>query len=777
MDADPPNHDFLANLYQIPLDHSNSHWDSIKLLLHWFTAEKGALVSASASETRAFLGHLWLLIQNEANVPEASSCIRLGLQDVRIESIAICRSHPWAPNHVYDPTLLETARGVKEVVCIRDEQLTASDDMERVLKKQWINTGIMAAWSAACQDRMEKLASGTDCWIFSPWLAVLANRSKYKEDPQGDISSHVAGTIIHNTLNELYTHAKLPIPKFETWKTSCVWPVRGVEQQNGWACGYFAMLAIDTRARGWDLLTVAAGCIEWVRWEFARIYLGLRRLSDGERVENSRKRRRALSTLARKRSKVNLDTIHSIASKTSVVRLSEGETPVAGNPTTLTHSPTLPVASNASSSFSDSIEVPRTAVVLASPEHHISTAIKQGDSDEIKTSSKSRSRASRTTGAQRMAILQGDPFVSKSIDESICGDSRGIYCVCTPGRRIALDRDWGLSNWNSHAKHCNARQGDKVPKALVKIEPKQKNTSTPTTQQKTKLSTFFIPISKRPAALESINRHDSTPDLRPEEISVQAVNKPACNPASQIVTLEHPMRGKPNKRLESYLNVPSTLEPKSFTSIDFEKGRDSQESELATQMERCVGLRGGRYTVYALQQPFGHSHGGIPAHQRSIEARRLFPYKDWPQLDDDPAKRKVVIQLSNAAPLSYDNSDNQPLRTNRSHKESQWTEHERLAIKFALDSCARWSVIPEDGSTCHKLEEDEGLKRALRQADKIDGLSETERAKKLHTQATHTPRRQYADQSIATQRALKHPAVVVSESCGWHDRAIYWIWK
>ncbi|KAJ7853058.1 hypothetical protein B0H14DRAFT_2580626 [Mycena olivaceomarginata] len=95
-------------------------------------------------------------------------------------------------------------------------------------------------------------------------------------------------------------------------------------------------------------------------------------------------------------------------------------------------------------------------------EHDDDSDSDAGDSDrerrrrERKKTHQPRSRKPKTTPEQRQNILLEDPHTVKSLPGVLKGDAQGVYCACTPGRIVKLEKTklYILKNWESHQKTC-----------------------------------------------------------------------------------------------------------------------------------------------------------------------------------------------------------------------------------------------------------------------------------------------------------------------------------
>lgn len=62
---------------------------------------------------------------------------------------------------------------------------------------------------------------------------------------------------------------------FGEWTTEVIVPKPGDEQQNGWACGYYTLNAMEAFARNASTDVIMADSVKWVRAAYSDLYRSL----------------------------------------------------------------------------------------------------------------------------------------------------------------------------------------------------------------------------------------------------------------------------------------------------------------------------------------------------------------------------------------------------------------------------------------------------------------------------------------------------------------------
>ncbi|KAF8598388.1 hypothetical protein BDV93DRAFT_594146 [Ceratobasidium sp. AG-I] len=665
---------------------------------------------------------------------------------------------------------------------------------------------VLDAWAAHLTETYGKTVS-SDFWVLSPWLACLANPNAYNESAPKDRQANVIidaaasgqrlldrprwGLPIHSTkeysehwvfawadfslkklsvfdslrpanskrwvfealvkiINYLLLYQGEEAINFGKWTTAVVVPEPGDEQRNGWACGYFALSAMEAFARSTSTDVVTAYSVEWVRAAYSDMYRSLPlRPSQGSFVEIV-----SASGATKSIASHSTDSVEVLDAETSGDELHPSE-----------------ILSPTEAAFSTHLVEVKTEAPLPE-ESHILNKRARDTTPESETSSIAESlksslnrskrrketapRAARKTVDDRKRQFLEDPCIVK-VDGAIKGDAYEVYCVCNAskpqklGNCSKLGQEWAISNWKSHQKTCTALKGEKLKKGGQHIINKEAQAGKTHKATSNSIGLFFQ------------SRSQKTGPVGPQAPTLQ-------NNSSGNV----PARSQPNHRITTFFAPLKRMEVRKLyfkTSLDL-----NQTPELLP----CVGLRGANYGVYASQQMYAHRQGGVPATQWILEARTIMPYKEWPILKEEG--RKVKIKLLGAAEILPTHNEHKqpgtPVNTNSHAARTLWTKREVCAVHEALNSCGKWAVDPDARTVysttctqktdemdsvciaCKNVEKDEGFKRAVRESKRVAALSPTELEEQIKNRAKYTPHIHFDGQAALTSQSLNNPSIM-----------------
>ncbi|KAF8597965.1 hypothetical protein BDV93DRAFT_561745 [Ceratobasidium sp. AG-I] len=726
------------------------------------------------------------------------------LKDICIGILALCDRVLGTKTLPDDPMSYRDA----QVRWIGGIQIDFTSDVVPLNKKEWLSSTILDVWAAHLTEAYGQEMS-SDFWVLSPWLACLANPNAYnesapKERQVHDIINTAAsgrrlldrprwGLPIRSTnkyaqhwvfawvdfrlqklfvfdslrkatskgwvfevlakiLNYLLAHQGEKTINFSKWTTAIVTPEPGNEQRNGWACGYFALSAMEAFARNASTDVVTAYGVEWARTAYSDLYRSLP-------LHPFREKLLGLNSGA--------DAVGSISSQStsSVEFLDEGSS----------HNEIELLPPSAAPLLAQAIEAKNEAF-LTDMSYSVKKRIRQ-DTPQSETSSIAESlkpcfktnkrrketaaRAPRKKLEERQRQFLEDPYIVK-VDNAIKGDAYEVYCVCDAskprklGNRSKPEQEWAISNWRSHQKTCPALKGDKKKKKSQVVAGKHAQIDESHKASNKSISSFFQSLAKKTEPV--ISQASALPQAMGEHAST---------------------RSRPNHRITSFFAPFKRLEVRAIL-FKTTMGSDSEKSKQALELQPCVGLGNTDYGVYASQQMYAHRQGGVPANQWVYEARSIMPYKTWPTLKEEG--RRVKMNLSGASEITPTHDEHKrlgvPVTTNGHAARALWTKREVMSVHEALNSCGKWAVDPDARTVhsttcaqrtdemdsicmpCKRIETDEGFKRAVRESKRVATLSSIELEEHIKNRAKYTPHIHFDGQAALTSHSLDNPSVM-----------------